>query len=97
MKINLNNFVLLLKLKLMRYIQEGIKHELLHITQTTTKKFRIINFDSTVLQKVLFNSAVLSSCKSKRDKLGLWQNKSKKQGLKETLYSKCTYCTIVEQ
>ena len=81
----------------MRYIKERIEHDLSHITQTTTKKFMIINFDSTVVQNFLFNSALLSSCKSKRDKLGLWQNKSKKQGLKETLYSKCTYCTIVEQ
>ena len=37
----------------------------------------------------MFNSAVCSSCKSKRGKLELWQDNSLKgkQGLKETLFS----------
>ena len=43
----------------------------------------------------MFNSAVCSSCKNKRSKLELWQDNSRRQGLKETLFSKCTHCGAI--
>ena len=64
-----------------------------HTTQTTTTKIHDNKLvDSTLPQNFLFNSAVCSSCKNKRSKLELWQDNSRRQGLKETLFSKCTHC-----
>ena len=48
-----------------------------------------------MLQFFLFNSNVCSSCKSKRGKLELWQDNSRRQSLKETLFSKCTHCGAI--
>ena len=51
--------------------------------------------DFTLLQFFLFNSAVCSSCKSKRGKLELWKDSSGRQSLKETLFSKCDDCGAI--
>ena len=73
-----------------------IKVGLSHTTQTTTTKIHDNKLvDSTSLQNFLFNTAVCSSCKSKRGKLELWQDNSRRQGLKETLFSKCTHCRAI--
>ena len=73
-----------------------IKVGLSHTTQTATTKIHDNKLvDSTSLQNFLFNSAVCSSCKSKRGKLELWQDNSRRQGLKETLFSKCTHCRAI--
>ena len=61
-----------------------IKLGLSHTTQTTTTKIHDNQLvDSTLLQIFLFNSAACSSCQSKRGKLELWQDNSRKQGLKK--------------
>ena len=68
----------------------------LSTTQTTTRKIHDNKLvDSTLLQNFLFNSAVCRSCKNKRGKLELWQDNSRRQGLKETLFSKCTHCEAI--
>ena len=48
--------------------------------------------DSTLLQKFLIESAVCSSCRSPKGKLILWQDDSKRQGLKENIFSVCSNC-----
>ena len=67
-----------------------------HTTQTTPTKIhdnKLVDF--TLLQTFLFNSAVCSSRKSKGGKLELWQDNSRRQGLKKTLFSKCTHCGAI--
>lgn len=53
--------------------------------------FKII--DAASLQTFLTSSAICSSCKSAKGKLKLWQDDSKKKGLKETLFSVCSHCS----
>ena len=52
--------------------------------------FKIV--DSAILQTFLNSSAICSSCKNAKGKLILWQDDSKRGGLKETLFSVCSNC-----
>ena len=46
--------------------------------------------DSTLLQEYITEVAICSKCKNSKCMLELWQDESKRSGLDECLFTKCT-------
>ena len=52
--------------------------------------------DSTLLQECISEAAICSKCKSSKSRLELWQDDTKRCGLDEWLFPKCSeYCHIL--
>ena len=52
--------------------------------------------DSTLLQECISEAAICSKCKSSKSRLELWQDDTKRCGLDEWLFTKCSeYCHIL--
>ena len=48
--------------------------------------------DSTLLQECISEAAICSRCKSSKSRLELWQDDTKRCGLDEWLFTKCSEC-----
>ena len=51
--------------------------------------------DSTLLQECISEAAICSRCKSSKSRLELWQDDTKRCGLDEWLFTKCSECSHI--
>ena len=51
--------------------------------------------DSTLLQECISEAAICSKCKSSKSRLELWQDDTKRCGLDEWLFTKCSECSHI--